>query len=299
MVQPLVSIILPTYNGSKFLQQSIDSCLKQTYSNIELIIVDDCSTDSTPDIIKSNGDHRIKYIRHEKNKKLPLSLNTGFANASGAYLTWTSDDNYFVSSAIEIMLSFLIDNQDVDFVYTDYYTIDEIDNVTPIELPSNLNELLYRNVIGACFLYKRTIYDKIGGYDKDFFLCEDYEYWLRIYISNYKMVRLSSNLYYYRTHSNSLTSTVKAKKMQAIEIRLIKKVFNSPDFKYHYIKKNIAMSRCHYRTAILFKGSTDYLSAFSCSLFTVLYNPFIIFDIVFIKLVAEIMVSGFRSFLFK
>jgi glycosyltransferase involved in cell wall biosynthesis len=69
---PKVSIILPTYNGSKYLRQAIDSCLKQTYKNIELIIVDDGSTDGSPKIIRSYNDSRIIYIRHEKIKASPF-----------------------------------------------------------------------------------------------------------------------------------------------------------------------------------------------------------------------------------
>jgi len=71
-----VSIVLPTYNGAKYIRQSIDSCLNQTYKNIELIIVNDGSTDGTPEIIRSYEDGRIKYLTHEKNKGLPHALNT-------------------------------------------------------------------------------------------------------------------------------------------------------------------------------------------------------------------------------
>lgn len=97
---PKVSIVLPTYNGARYLRQSIDSCLGQTYRNLELIVVDDASTDTTPEIIRSYQDPRIRVIRHEKSKMLPESLNTGFRAVSGDYLTWTSDDNYYVPEAI-------------------------------------------------------------------------------------------------------------------------------------------------------------------------------------------------------
>lgn len=69
-----VSIVLPTHNGARYLRQSIDSCLNQTYKNLELIIVDDGSIDVTPDIIMSYQDKRIKYIRHEKKKGLHMRL---------------------------------------------------------------------------------------------------------------------------------------------------------------------------------------------------------------------------------
>ena len=118
--QPNVSIILPVYNGARYLAQAIDSCLNQTYRNIELIIVDDCSTDETPAIVRSYTDPRIRYVRNKTNRRLPQSLNIGFALATGEYLTWTSDDNEFLPHAIETMLKILMEDKAVDFVYSDY-----------------------------------------------------------------------------------------------------------------------------------------------------------------------------------
>ena len=113
---PKVSIVLPTYNGaSKYLRQAIESCLNQTYRDIELIVVDDCSTDSTPDVVRSFNDPRIRYVRNETNQRLPRSLNIGFALTTGEYLTWTSDDNEFLPEAVDVMLDFLTRNKDIDF----------------------------------------------------------------------------------------------------------------------------------------------------------------------------------------
>ena len=91
---PKVSIVLPTYNGSKFLSRSIESVQEQAETDWELIIVNDCSTDNTLDIAQkyAQQDKRISVITNEQNKKLPASLNVGFSRAKGKYLTWTSDD---------------------------------------------------------------------------------------------------------------------------------------------------------------------------------------------------------------
>ena len=103
---PLVSIILPVYNGERYLKQSIESCLNQTYKNIELIIVNDCSTDSTSLIIDEYllKDNRVRVIDNHINKKLPASLNIGHSQIRGAYVSWTSDDNHYNENAIEVML---------------------------------------------------------------------------------------------------------------------------------------------------------------------------------------------------
>ena len=202
---PKISIILPTYNGSKYIRQSIDSCLNQTYKNLELIIVDDGSSDKTPGIIKSYKDKRIKYIRHKKNKGLPFALNTGFANATGEYLTWTSDDNQYLPEAIEKMLSYLNSDKKIDFVYADYFNyISETGEKLLVKMKDS-NILVKENVIGPCFLYSRTVYKNIGDYNAKYFLVEDYEYWIRVY-KKYSLVHCPYPLYVYRSHSKSLTN---------------------------------------------------------------------------------------------
>src|SRR3989338_2958444 len=121
-MHPEVSIVLPTYNGSKYIRQSIDSCLKQTFKDFELIIVDDCSKEDIYQIIKSCNDPRIRYHRNETNQRLPRSLNIGFSLTKGKYLTWTSDDNFYLPPAIEKMIKILKEQQ-CEFVYTDIYAL--------------------------------------------------------------------------------------------------------------------------------------------------------------------------------
>lgn len=200
-----VSIVLPTYNGSKYIQKSIDSCLGQTHSNLELIIVDDASTDETPQIINSYSDRRIKYVRHSTNLKLPRALNTGFLQCTGDYLTWTSDDNFFAPEAIEVMVRALLRYPEIDYVYTDNYIIDEDDNIQDYFAVGPVESLKTGNLIGGCFLYQRKVYEEIGEYNPDSFLAEDYDYWVRI-SKQFRMQRIRRPLYYYRLHKDSLTA---------------------------------------------------------------------------------------------
>ena len=277
MRSELVSIVLPTYNGAKYLRQSIDSCLAQTYQNIELIVVDDCSTDDTPDIIKSYADSRIRYIRHAQNKKLPLSLNTGFSYATGKYLTWTSDDNYYIPKAIETLVAAFSTNVAVDFVYSDYFNINELDEITPVTVGAP-EKLIFYNSIGASFLYKRTIYESLGGFDKEYFLCEDYEYWVRIYLSHFRFHRVSARLYYYRRHSNSLTGLTGAKTMQATELKIINKIFSHSDYKYKLLLKCRALSRWYFRAAVLHRESNNAQLTRECARSAFLAFPPIVLD---------------------
>ncbi|UCC94465.1 MAG: glycosyltransferase [Candidatus Omnitrophota bacterium] len=202
--QSKVSIVLPTYNGFQYIHQSIDSCLNQTHKNIELIIVDDASTDSTPQIIKSYSDGRIHYIRNEANLGLANSLNKGFSYAQGEYFTWTSDDNYYSEQAIQVMAEELKKHRGIDFVYANYYIVNDEGNVSGRERVTSVKKLYLWNCIGACFLYRRSVYETIGEYNPQVSLFEDYEYWLRVR-QRFSMKRLNKWLYYYRLHKGSLT----------------------------------------------------------------------------------------------
>jgi glycosyltransferase involved in cell wall biosynthesis len=206
--QPLVSIVLPTYNGARYLREAIESCLAQMYKNWELIVVDDCSQDATPQIIAEymERDLRIRSIRHESNKKLPRALNTGHTAARGEYLTWTSDDNRLLAPALEELTAYLDQHPAIGLVYADSVLIDEAGRRVR-EYPSHpASQLAYMNAVGPCFLYRRAVYQSVGSYDPQLFMAEDYDYWLRVY-RRFEIARLPRTLYEYRWHGQSLTNT--------------------------------------------------------------------------------------------
>lgn len=207
----LVSIVLPVYNGEKYLRESIDSVLGQTYKNLELIVVDDCSTDSTPEIVKeyAEKDSRVAYYRNPQNLKLPKSLNQGFRLSKGNYLTWTSDDNRYRKNAIEVLVNEIKAN-DCNFVFTAFCRIDENGNkVDEIIFDDNIAEMIpVRNVVGASFMYTRMVYESVGEYDENLFLTEDFDYWQRIY-ARFGAKYLSNMTYEYRMHDGALTETRK------------------------------------------------------------------------------------------
>lgn len=209
---PKVTIVLPVYNGEKCLEESVASVLEQTYRNIELIIVNDCSTDATETIIDRfvEKDKRVRKISNSHNLKLPTSLNVGFENASGEYWTWTSDDNKYKKNAIECMVNYLESNKATDMVYSDYTVIDSENKELYNKALGEPKELVYGNCIGACFLYRREIAQKIGSYDTNLFLAEDYDYWIRMFKDG-NIDHLDENLYYYRKHQGSLTETKAAR----------------------------------------------------------------------------------------
>jgi glycosyltransferase involved in cell wall biosynthesis len=207
---PLISIILPTYNGARYIRKSLDSCLAQTFTDFELIIVNDCSTDETAVIIEeyAQRDSRVKIIHNKFNKKLPLSLNTGFEKARGKYHTWTSDDNYYAKEALDTMVAVLAANADIDLIYTDYFLIDEEEKVFGKRKFNNIYDGFTEWLgCGACFLYKKEIFYANKGYNPGAFLIEDYDFFMRAFLCfNFHYLH-RYDLYYYREHPSSLTST--------------------------------------------------------------------------------------------
>ena len=227
--EDLISIVLPVYNQGNFLSKAIEGALNQSYKNIELIIVNDGSTDNTKEVIEEyqEKDCRIKAI-HQENKKLPGALNAGFKIAQGKYLTWTSADNIQLYKQIETLLDYLKRNPDKGMVFSDYQIICEKghllynsnfrtwnqskEDTSIIRLPNTVTIKNFHesgdNFIGASFLYRKEIADKVGEYDERFFGAEDLDYWLRMHkITEFGHIK--DILYKYRVHAGSLGSRYK------------------------------------------------------------------------------------------
>ena len=202
-----VSIIMPVYNGESYLGEAIESILTQTFQNWELLLVNDGSTDSSADIMEryAGQDQRIKLIYNRKNLYLPKSLNTGFRCANGKYLTWTSDDNRYKKDALEVMVAALEAQPSCGMVYCDMEYINGQGEVTGY-FSGDLSGIYVEDPIGACFLYRREVAERVGEYDPQMILVEDYDYWLRI-SRQFEIVHIPNFCYQYRIHGNSLTGT--------------------------------------------------------------------------------------------
>ncbi|MCY2687855.1 glycosyltransferase [Salinimicrobium sp. TH3] len=206
--QELISIILPVFNGGKYLEQSIVSCLEQSYVNIELIIIDDCSTDNSLEIAKkyARKDRRVRISSNSENLKLPVSLNIGHKIAKGNYITWTSHDNFYEPEAIAEMQQAL-SLAGIDIVYSDFNIVeDDGQKRKPFVLEEG-STLLIKNIIGSCFLYKREVYKRNGGYDENLYTIEDYDFWLRSSLHS-NFFHLPQFLYNHRSHKESLSSQI-------------------------------------------------------------------------------------------
>lgn len=124
MIDGLVSIIMPSWNTAKWISESIESVINQTYKNWELIIVDDCSTDNTDEIVKLFSDKRIKFFKNEKNSGAALTRNRALREAQGEWIAFLDSDDLWNPDKLEKMISFMQSNNYV-FAYHNYEKIDE------------------------------------------------------------------------------------------------------------------------------------------------------------------------------
>lgn len=206
--QPRVSIVLPVYNGERYLKQAIDSIIAQTFQAWELIIVNDCSTDTTDAIIANftQVDERIRVHNNTENLKLPRSLNVGFELARGEYYTWTSDDNILMPNMLERLVTELDSDKECGLVYSNERIIDESGNIVEDSVYDDRNINRSLSGYGASFLYRADVAERVGAYDPGLFLAEDYDYWLRMYVET-RVKYVPEVLYLYRCHSGNLTAT--------------------------------------------------------------------------------------------
>lgn len=234
---PRVSIVLPTFNGEKFITDSIKSVLRQDFTDWELLIVNDCSVDKTPQIINyfAKQDPRIKIINNKKNEKLPASLNIGFAKARGEYLTWTSDDNIARTNWLSTLVSALDKSPDISMIVADMDYIDEqgkfITTASQRYRKRDPKQLAYVCNVGAAFMYRKSITKKIGKYDESQFCAEDYDYWCRIAL-NGQIKYIPDNIYVYRIQPSSLSATKKDQQI-AKTTTIIKKYYKKFMSVYH------------------------------------------------------------------
>jgi glycosyltransferase involved in cell wall biosynthesis len=238
---PLVSVILPCYNQAEYLPDALNSILTQTWTNFELIAVDDGATDHTPQILDEYA-NRFPQMRviHQPNQKLPTALNTGFQAAKGDLLTWTSSDNMLLPSMLSTLVKALQDNPGVGLVYADWQVIDGdgklVATIRTLDYDRFL--LMRTNFINACFLYRRACQETVGLYDAAYLYAEDWEYWLRI-ARKFRMLRVPETLYQYRDHGGSLTNAVvksQAKPRPGLERLLAELKSNRPAWFWSKVK---------------------------------------------------------------
>lgn len=214
-MQALVSIILPCYNAEKHLKYALDSIINQEYKNLEILCIDDGSSDGTLQILNDykEKDNRMVVIQNDGNKGLIYTLNKALTLVKGEYFARMDADDYSIQNRISTQLEFLLNNPEIDLVSTGYqyfYNIDKKGNyVTPIAESFQALKLLsifctplaHATILGRSTIIKNNQY----YYDNHFPHAEDFELFSRLAWKNVKLATINKNLYLVRLHSESVS----------------------------------------------------------------------------------------------
>lgn len=200
----LISIVIPVYNGTNYMRQSIDSVLRQTYSPVEVLVVDDGSTDRTAEIAQSYGD-AIVFIQKE-NGGVATALNTGIERAGGDYVAWLSHDDVFLPNKLERQMEFLRSNPQFQASYTDYDIINADGMITQtIKTPWYPRREALRRLFGQMYingstmLIERRCFDIAGYFNPNYRYAQDADMWIRL-LQHFDIGRLAEPLTQYRMH---------------------------------------------------------------------------------------------------
>lgn len=222
-MNPLISVIIPTFNRAQVLKRAIVSALNQAYRNIELVIVNDASTDSSLDIVKSINDSRIKLVVHERNKGLAAARNTGIRNSAGEYLTFLDDDDEWLPEKISLQLD-VIRNTNLTFglVFTNGFSEYENNFIIKENVSSGvvfdpkINNFFPLRVLitpPSSWMLPKTVIEEIGFFDEAMYNnWDDGDY----------LVRVALNFPIYFLNKNLVTWHALANHVNMISLNLIK-----------------------------------------------------------------------------
>lgn len=207
----MVSIITPCYNAEKYLSQTVESVLSQTWQDWELLIIDDCSSDNSMNIIRdySRRDARVRYFKTEEPSGSPtLPRNIGIENARGRYIAFLDSDDLWLPTKLEEQVKALVTNPDAAVVFSCYDKINEkgehLGRVDTSVSKVSYEELLYGNVIGCLTGMYDT--EKVGKVFMRYVGHEDYVLWLEILKKGYVAVNTCNVQAMYRVRSGSVSA---------------------------------------------------------------------------------------------
>jgi len=235
---PLVTIIIPAYNQGYYLGEAIQSCLNQTYPNIEIIVVDDGSTDNTQEVAHSYNNPKIKYL-YKQNGGLSSARNAGIRAASGEYLSFLDSDDMFLPPKIELLMDKFKANPELGFVAGHALLIDQRGKVIPKKfetfLPSPIQNLILGNPfhVGSVMI-KKEWQEKIGYFDETLRSYEDWDYWLRLAIEGCNMEVVPVAVSKYRFHTGQMTRN--GEQMTTANLAVLEKTFTNPNLSQEWQK---------------------------------------------------------------
>nr|WP_320136832.1 glycosyltransferase family 2 protein [uncultured Amphritea sp.] len=230
---PTVSIITPMYDCERYVSLCIESVLNQTFYDWELLVVDDCSTDASYQIVKSFSDHRIKLFKLDENSGAAVARNYAIRKASGRFIAFLDSDDLWLPCKLEKHINFML-KKSIAFSYSSYYKInDNGDMLTEISVPLSVcySQLLKTNVIGCLTaVYDTKVFGKVEM--PQIRKRQDFGLWLKLLKRTGEAVAIDESLSLYRTRANSISNN----KLDAAKYtwRLYRDVENLPWLKCVY-----------------------------------------------------------------
>lgn len=237
-----VTVILPVYNGERYLREAIDSVLAQTYTDFELWVVNDGSTDGTVAIVDSYVDPRVRHIDNPHNMGLVATLNHAFAMVKTPYIARMDDDDLWHPKKLELQMALLESRPDVGVCGTSIHKFGDIDavHVFPEESDAlKVGLLFYCMMSHPSVVYRRSMLQETGlTYRQDYFPAEDYKMWVDV-LQHSKIYNLQQPLVEYRQHGGQICREKKVeqiaqeRKLQEEQLRLVYPHPTEEELKFH------------------------------------------------------------------
>ena len=228
-ILPLVSIVVPAYNHAGYLAEAIDSVLAQNYPNVELIVLDDGSTDNTAEVLQRYGD-AFRWETHA-NMGQASTLNKGWAMAKGEVLSYLSADDVLQPDAVSSIVPLLWG--DVVMAYCDFNLIDPASRIIRrVEAPNFNYVAMLRDFVcqpGPGAFMTRAAYEQVGGWNSTLRQLPDLEYWLRLGLVG-RFVRVPEVLAGFRVHEESQTFSAASVDKVEEPLRVVRSIFEDPRF---------------------------------------------------------------------
>lgn len=225
--EPLVSILIPVYNSEKFIRETLDSVLSQTYKNFEVIIVDDACTDNTPKILIEFAelDTRINLFRNDTNLYIAKARNKAISLSKGKYIVWQDSDDISLPTRVEKLVKFMEEHPDVGICGSylqSFMGEKDLDVRTYATDDESLRKTIfkYSPVAQPTAIVRKSCLDEVGVFDESIPTAEDLDLSFRIGVK-YKFANIPEVLIRYREHPNSATHLkLKAQIRNTLRIRL-------------------------------------------------------------------------------
>jgi glycosyltransferase involved in cell wall biosynthesis len=271
----LVSVIIASYNYSRYLGRTLQSILDQTLQNFEVVVVDDGSSDGSPDVVRSFEDPRIRLHVHRKNLGSVPTYNHGAREARGAYITYLDSDDWIEPRKIEEQVRFFNENPEIDVVgtYVNFFEEGGKPHVRNDELQQWFNQQYDytalqtwvgdNKVAGASVMLTRRFHERFGLRDPGFAVCSDFELWARAFTQGCRFGGVPLALTNYRLHEDSLSQRDPLITFVEISYLLHKHIWPQIDaVAAHHLKDQlIAWHRVHPTFQILEDGQRSRLLA--------------------------------------